>query len=341
MCSSKNREDLLFVRYRLAPHQPPLHLVDLPQSMSDIAFDRATSNSIDARVPQGVKSVHRPLDQPAAAGQIRLHALRMPLRSPRRPHPVEQTPDLSGQIPPLTPSAHRMLPRRPSRLPQQAPHRVPQQADVRRVVHVGLDHERVTPAAQWLARLFFSDLVPTLHYQLPHRRQQLGGQQGHVVHHPLVLVTRPVAEITVPQERAYRLVMVRQVVQTVEVTAQALLENAQHQDLPQLHPRTPNRAVGLRHDMLVQQRKQTSAQLLVGPDVLKPLQHRRDVVPRLRVDPDLLDGHLSDLELPPVHFSHGVAVAKIPPKETRIDDLNRKNTTSRTIFATHNPRYVS
>ena len=109
--------------------------------------------------------------------------------------------------------------------------------------------------------------------QLPHRRQQLGGQQGHVVHHPLVLVTRPVAEITVPQERAYRLVMVRQVVQTVEVTAQALLENAQHQDLPQLHPRTPDRAVGLRHDMLVQQRKQTSAQLLVGPDVLKPLQH--------------------------------------------------------------------
>ena len=207
-----------------------------------------------------------------------------------------------------------MLPRRPSRLPQQAPHRVPQQADVRRVVHVGLDHERVTPAAQWLARLFFSDLVPTLHYQLPHRRQQLGGQQGHVVHHSLVLVTRPVAEITVPQERAYRLVMVRQVVQTVEVTAQALLENAQHQDLPQLHPRTPDRAVGLRHDMLVQQRKQTSAQLLVGPDVLKPLQHRRDVVPRLRVDPDLLDGHLSDLELPPVDFSHGVAVAKIPRK---------------------------
>ena len=47
------------------------------------------------------------------------------------------------------------------------------------------------------------------------------------------------------------------------------------------------------------------------------------------------------LELPPVDFSHGVAVAKIPPKETRIDDLNRKNTTSRTIFATHNPRYVS
>ena len=34
--------------------------------MSDIAFDRVTSNSIDARVPQGVKRVHRPLDQPAA-----------------------------------------------------------------------------------------------------------------------------------------------------------------------------------------------------------------------------------------------------------------------------------
>ena len=52
-------------------------------------------------------------------------------------------------------------------LPQQAAQRVPQQADIRRIVHVRLDHERVTPPAQSLARLFFSDRMAALHHQPP------------------------------------------------------------------------------------------------------------------------------------------------------------------------------
>ena len=79
--------------------------------------------------------------------------------------------------------------------------------------------------------------------------------------------------------------------------------------------------------MLVEQRKQPHAQRLVAPYVLKPLQHRRDVVPRLRVDPDLLDGYLTELELRSVNFSHGVSVAKIVPKWVDPGEIPRKNTT--------------
>ena len=50
--------------------------------------------------------------------------------------------------------------------------------------------------------------------------------------------------------------MVRQVVKTVEVAAQSLLQHSQYQNLPQVHPRTPDCAVGLRQDVLVQQHKQ-------------------------------------------------------------------------------------
>ena len=108
---------------------------------------------------------------------------------------------------------------------------------------------------------------------------------------------RLVTEVAVAQERAYRIVMVRQFVKTVEVAAQPLLQNAQHQNLPQIHPRTPDRVVGLWQDVLIQQCQQPRPQLFVAPDVLKPLQHRRDVVPRLRVDPNLLDRHLTELKL--------------------------------------------
>ena len=63
-------------------------------------------------------------------------------------------------MPPLAPAADRVPTGRPPGLPQQATHRVPQQVDVRRVVNAGLDHERVTSPAQWLARLFFATLWP-------------------------------------------------------------------------------------------------------------------------------------------------------------------------------------
>ena len=162
---------------------------------------------------------------------------------------------------------------------------------------------------------FFCDLVPALHHQLSHRRQQIRRQQRHVVPNRLTLVTRLVAEVAVSQERPHLHVMVRQVLKTVEVAAQTLLEDPEHQDLPQGHPRTPDRAVHLRLNMLVQQPQQPPAKRLVGPDVLKPLQHRRDVVPGLGVEPDLLDGHLTEPELLSVDFSHGVGLAKISPEK--------------------------
>ena len=198
-----------------------------------------------------------------------------------------------------------MLHRRPARLPNQTPHRVPQQVHVRRVVHVRFHHERVTPPAQWLSRLFSCDLVAALHHQLSHRRQQIRRQQRHVVSNRLALVIRLVAEVAVSQERPHLPVMVRKVVKTVEVAAQALLEDPQHEDRPQGHPRTPHRMVHLRLNMLLQQREQPRPKRLVRPDVLKPLQHRRDVVPRLGVEPDLLDWHLAEPELSSVHVSHG------------------------------------
>ena len=108
---------------------------------------------------------------------------------------------------------------------------------------------------------------------------------------------RLVTEVAVAQERAYRIVMVRQFVKTVEVAAQSLLQDAKYQNLPQVHPRTPDRTVGLRQDVLVQQRKQPLTQHLVAPDVLKPFQHCGNVIPRFRVYPDLLDGHLTELKL--------------------------------------------
>lgn len=49
-----------------------------------------------------------------------------------------------------------------------------------------------------------------------------------------------------------------------------------HEDLPHGNPRTPDRAVHLRLNMLLQQRQQALAKRLAGPDVLKPVQHRRD-----------------------------------------------------------------
>ena len=180
---------------------------------------------------------------------------------------------------------------------------------------------------------FFCDLVTALHHQTPDRRQQLGRQQRHVVDHRLVLVARLVTEVAVAQKCAYRFVMVRKVVETVEVATQTLLQDPQHQDLPQIHSRTPDRPVRFRQNMLVQQRKQPRPQPLLAPDVLKPFQHRRDIVPGLRVDPDLVDRNLTNLELPSVNFSHGGDVAKISAEGVE----NRESPHKNTIFRAASP----
>ena len=75
--------------------------------------------------------------------------------------------------------------------------------------------------------------------------------------------------------------------------------------------------------------------------LLRPLQHRRDVVPRLRVDPDLLDGHLPELELRSVNFSHDgnvAKIAKIVPKWVDPWEITPQEYDIWTIFATRNRR---
>ena len=145
---------------------------------------------------------------------------------------------------------------------------------------------------------------------------------------------RLVAEVAVSQERPHLRVMVRKVLKTVEVAAQTLLEDPEHQDLPQGHPRTPDRAVHLRLNVFLQQRQQLFAERPVGPDVLKPLQHRRDVVPRLGIEPDLLDGHLTEPELPFVNFPHGTDLAKISPESCRQRENHRPGYDILPIFTT-------
>ena len=177
--------------------------------------------------------------------------------------------------------------------------------------------------------------MTALDHQAPDRRQQLGRQQRHVVDHRLELVTRPVGEVAVSQKSADRFVVVRKVVQAVEVAVQPLLQDPRHQDLPQVHPRTPDRAVGLRKDVLVQQREQPRAQRLVRPDVLEPPQHRRNVVSRLRVDPDLVHRHLTDPKLRSVNLSHGVRPDREdPPENPGINHFHRQGYDIRMFFVT-------
>ena len=120
--------------------------------------------------------------------------------------------------------------------------------------------------------------------------------------------------------------MVRKVLKTVEIAAQTLLEDPEHQDLPQGHPRTPDRAVHLRLNVFLRQRQQLLAKRPLRPDVLKPPQHRRDVVPRLGIEPDLLDGHLTEPELPSVNFPHGADLPKISLETCRQREITSKNT---------------
>ncbi len=207
--------------------------------------------------------------------------------------------------------------RRPTALPQHAAHRVPQQIHVRRVMHVGLDHERITPTAQRPARLFSRDRMAAFHHQSAHRRQQLRRQQAHVVDHRLVLVVALLPEIAVPQKRTQRPVMVGQIVKPVEVAAETLFHHPQHQNPPQLHARTTDRPIRTRQHVLVQQLEQPGPQRLVAVDVLKTAKQRRRVVARLRVDPDLADRRLAQPELPTLNLPHRLDLrrsSRIRPK---------------------------
>ena len=139
------------------------------------------------------------------------------------------------------------------------------------------------------------------------------------------------------QHRPHRAVVVRQIVQTVEIAAQTLLQHAQHQNPPQVHARTTHLAVGPRPDVPLQQRKQLLAPLLV--QVLKPLQHRRYVVAGLRVQPDGLDRNLTELKLPLLHFTHA-SFLEDRPQSGQTSPIFPDYRSRRYIFATENDSFT-
>ena len=197
-----------------------------------------------------------------------------------------------------------MLRRGTARLPDQTAHRVPQQADIRGVVHIGLNHERVTPPAQGHARLFSCDRMAALHDQLVDLYQQFGTQKAHIVHQCLVLVAMFVPNVRMAQEPTQRPVLVHQFVQPVEIAAKTLLDNSHHKDPPHLHARPTHTLVDPGKNVLVQERKQPRTKRLVAVQILKAQQQGRNVIPGLEVQRDVLDANLTKCHLRVAYLSH-------------------------------------
>ncbi len=244
----------------------------------------------------------RTRDKLEAARKICLHMLRT--RPPGHPHPVEQPLNRARQVFPLAPAADTALFRRAARRAEQAAHRVPQETDIRRIAHIGLGHERVTPPGQRRARLFSCDRMAALHHQTVHRRQKLRTQKAHIVHQPLMGVTVIVPDVRMAEKPAQRPVLVHQLAETVEIAAQTLLDHAHHKDPPHLHARTAHGPVGPGKNVLLQKREQPGAEMPVGVEMLKAQQQGRDVVPGPEVQLNVLDADLAEFHLRIAYLSH-------------------------------------
>ena len=83
---------------------------------------------------------------------------------------------------------------------------------------------------------------------------------------------------------------VHKILEPVVVAAKALLQNAHHQDRPEIHPRPAGVAAAVRKNVLFQKREQLVPQRIVPVDRLNADRKHRGVVPRLRVQLDVLDG---------------------------------------------------
>ena len=168
-------------------------------------------------------------------------------------------------MPPLPPSRNADCAAGPRRLPNQTADRVQKQVDVGRMVDVRLHHERTAAPDQRRAALFSGKLRVRPGDQLAHLAQQLRRHQLHVVADGLNLVF-------------------------------ALVETAVAEHLPDLRvrvrqiPKPAGVAPPVGKNVLVQKREQLGPRRLVLVDRLKADQKRRGVVPRLRVELDLLDG---------------------------------------------------
>ena len=149
----EDRERLLVLWEHFPSQQPAVDLVDLAYGMREVTLDRLDVPGIGALRDQNPKRRLGTLHELPAAREIFLHPLRAGTAD--RPDHVKQPAHRPHQVLPLAPASNIMLRRCTPRLADQATHRVPQQTDIRGVVHIGLNHERVTPPAQGRARLFF------------------------------------------------------------------------------------------------------------------------------------------------------------------------------------------
>ncbi len=165
------------------------------------------------------------------------------------------------------------------------------------MVNVGLNHERVTAPAQGRARLFSRDRMAALHDQMVDPDKKSGAQEAHVVHQRLAVAALLVPDVRMAEEPAQRLVLVRQLVEPVEVAAQPLLDHAHHQDPPHLHARPADLPVDAGKHVLVHEREQPRAESLVGTEMLEPDEKGGDVVPGLEVQVDVLDADLAEFQL--------------------------------------------
>ena len=113
--------------------------------------------------------------------------------------------------------------------------------------------------------------------------------------------------------------LVGQLRQAVEVAVNALLEQGQHENVPQLHAGTAPRrvelgrwllarvaaGVGRLQQVLLEQVEDALTQPAVAVDVLDALQHGGDIVAAAGVDLDVLDGDLAEGGLEVMDDSHG------------------------------------
>ena len=160
------------------------------------------------------------------------------------------------------------------------------------------------------------------------------------------------ADVADAQHAAHVGVLISQVVQTVVVAVDALLEQAEHQDPPQFHAGPTDIRVDPRHrrailrlrsvtlggalargeQVLLQQGEDPLPQRMVAPDVLDALQHGRDIVAAAGVELDVFDGGLAEHHRGIENGSQGAS----PAKMIAIRHESRGPRPTRSIFARRN-----